>query len=172
MEFFDAVEQRYCHKEGFLPDVVPLADLERIAKAGLAAPTGYNSQCVKLVILHGRDELAPLYNVAPTDGMLTAPAAIAVLTDSEAHSNPYNFELEDYAAAAAQMLLAATSLGYSSVWLDSPYFDDDKQKAALEVLGASDRYHLRVVLPIGLPDGAGTRRDKQSFNERVWHGKM
>jgi len=172
MDFFEAVEKRYSHKEKYLPDAVPMADLERIAKAGLSAPTGYNSQCVKLVILNGRDEVDPLCNVVPTDGMLTAPAAIAVLTDKQAHSNPINFDLEDYAAAAAQMILAAFALGYVSVWLDSPYFDEEKQKAALEVLSASDRYHLRVVLPIGLPDGDGSRREKQPFNERVFYGKI
>jgi nitroreductase len=172
MDFFKTVEERYSHKEKFLPDAVPLAALEQIARAGLAAPTGYNSQCVKLVILQGRDEMDLLCNVVPTDGLLTAPAAIAVLTDSKAHSNPHNFELEDYAAAATQMLLAATALGYSSLWLDSPYFDEDKQKAALDVLGASDRYHLRVVLPIGLPDGTGSHRSKLPFEERVAYGKM
>ena len=172
MDLFEALDKRYSHKERFLPDAVPIADLERIAKAGLSAPTGYNSQCVKLVILQGRNEVEPLNNVVSTDGLLTAPAAIAVLTDSQAHSNPYNFEREDYAAAATQMLLAATALGYSSLWLDSPFFDDDRQKAALDVLGASDRYHLRVVLPIGLPEGTGTRRDKLPFNERVSYGKM
>jgi nitroreductase len=172
MEFFEAVEKRYSHKEKFLPDAVPMADLERIARAGLAAPTGNNSQCVKLIILQGRDEVQPLCDVVPTDGMRTAPSAIAVLTDSTGHRVPYNFEVEDYAAAAAQMLLAATALGYSSLWLDSPYFDEKEQKEALAVLGASDRYHLRVVLPVGLPDGKGSRRGKLPFNERVSYGKM
>ena len=172
MDFFETIAKRHCHKERFLPNAVPTADLERIAQAGLAAPTGYNSQCVKLVILQGREEVEPLCNVVQTDGMLTAPAVIAVLTDSKAHDNPHTFELEDYAAAAAQMLLAATALGYASVWLDSPYFDISNQKAALKVLGASDRYHLRVVLPIGVPDGNGSRREKLPFNERVSYGKM
>ena len=172
MDFFEAIEKRYSHKEGFLQELVPPADLERIAKAGLAAPTGYNSQCVKLVILHGHDEIKPLCDVVETEGLKTAQAAIAVLTDSKAHNNPYNFELEDYSAAATQMLLAATALGYSSLWLDSPYFDEEKQKAALTALGASDRYHLRVVLPIGIPDGAGSRREKKPFDERVAYGRM
>ena len=172
MDFFEAVDKRYSHKEKFLPDVVPREDLELIAKAGLAAPTGNNTQCVKLVILQGREEMQPLCDVVPSNGMLTAPAAIAVLTDSKGHRDPYNFEVEDYSAAAAQMLLAATAMGYSSLWLDSPYFGEDEQKAALAVLGASDRYHLRVVLPIGFPAGEGSRRDKLPFNERVSYGKM
>ena len=172
MDFFEVIEKRYSHKEKFLPDAVPMKDLERIARAGLAAPTGNNTQCVKLIILNGRDEVQPLCDVVPSDGMLTAPAAIALLTDSTGHRPPYNFEVEDYAASAAQMLLAATALGYSSLWLDSPYFNEKNQKAALAVLGAPDKYLLRVVLPIGLPDGEGSRREKLSFDERVSYGRM
>jgi nitroreductase len=151
MDFFEAVEKRYSHKENFLPVAVPLNDLERIAKAGLAAPTGMNSQCVRLVILSNKEAVKPLAEIAPTLGMLTAPAAIAVLTDSSTQTGQFNFELEDYSAAAAHMLLAATALGYVSLWLDSPFFDSEKQKAALAILGAPEGYHLRVVLPIGLP---------------------
>jgi len=167
MDFFEAVGKRYSHKESFLPDVVPVQDLERIAKAGLAASTGNNTQCVKLVILSSRDEVQKLCDVVQTEGLKTAPAAIAVLTDSEGHRAPYNFEVEDYAAAAAQMLLAVTALGYVSVWLDSPFFNESNQKAALAALGASDRYHLRVVLPVGRLDGEGSRSAKLTFGDRV-----
>jgi nitroreductase len=143
-----------------------------IAKAGLAAPTGNNSQYVRLVILPDRECLEPLCEIAPADGMQTAPAAIAVLTDASAQKFEWNFEVEDYSAAAAQMLLAATALGYVSLWLDSPFFDKAKQKAALDVLGAPEGYHLRVVLPIGFPDGEGARREKMPFNERVSYVKF
>ena len=172
MNFFETIEKRYSHKERFLPDSVPLKDLELIAKAGLAAPTGNNSQCVRLIILPDRESLQPLCDITPTDGMLTAPCAIAVLTDSSVQTGKYNFEMEDYSAAATQMLLAATALGYVSLWLDSPYFDEEKQKAALNVLNAPQGYHLRVVLPVGFPDGEGSRRDKLTFEQRVSYGKF
>jgi nitroreductase len=173
MEFFDVIEKRYSHKERFLPDPVPLEILERIAKAGLAAPTGNNCQYVRLIILPDRNALKPLCDVSPTGGLLTAPAAIAVLTDPSAQkNNKYNFEVEDYCAAAENMLLATVALGYSSVWLDSPYFDEAKEKAGLMVLGAPETYHLRVVLPIGLPDGSGSRRSKMPFSERVSYGRF
>ena len=172
MDFFEAVEQRYSHKERFLPDAVPVEILNRIAEAGLAAPTGNNTQCVKLVILKSREEVQKLCDIVRTDGLSTAPAAIALLTDSEGHKPPYNFEVEDYSAAATQMLLAATALGYVSLWLDSPFFDEANQKAALDILGASERYHLRVVLPVGLPEGDSSRRNKLTFNERVSYGAM
>ena len=172
MDFFEVIEKRYSHKEEFLPDAVPLEDLERIAKAGLAAPTGNNTQCVRLVILPDRNSLQPLCDIAPTKGLRTAPAAIALLTDSSTQMEWYNFEVEDYSAAAENMILAAVALGYVSVWLDAIFFDEDKQKAALKALNAPPAYHLRVVLPIGLPVGPGTRRSKMPFNERVYYGKF
>jgi len=172
MNFFEAVQKRYSHKERFLPESVPESVLNQIAEAGLAAPTGNNTQCVKLVILRNRSEVQKLADIVGTEGLKTAPAAIAVLTDSEGHKKPYNFEIEDYSAAAAQMLLAAVAQGYASLWLDSPFFGEDSQKAALAALGASDRYHLRVVLPIGLPEGEGSRRIKFDFAERVSYGAL
>jgi nitroreductase len=172
MNLFEAIEKRYSHKERFLPDIIPLKDLELIAKAGLAAPTGNNSQCVRLIILPDRVSLQPLCDIAPTEGMLTAPSAIAVLTDKSTQTGKYNFEVEDYSAAATQMLLAVTALGYVSLWLDSPYFDEEKQEAALRILGAPAGYHLRVVLPIGLPDGDGKRRSKMTFEQRVSFGRF
>ncbi|MCL2811172.1 MAG: nitroreductase family protein [Clostridia bacterium] len=172
MDFFQAVKNRYSHKERFLPDPVPLSDLERIAQAGLAAPTGNNTQCVRLVILPTREDVQPLCDVSPTEGLRTAPAAIALLTDASTQKGRYNFEVEDYAAAAGNMLLAITALGYASVWLDSPYFGQAEQKAALEALGVPKGYHLRVVLPVGKPDGLGSRRDKLAFSERVSYGRF
>ncbi|MCL2698423.1 MAG: nitroreductase family protein [Oscillospiraceae bacterium] len=172
MDFFEAVEKRYSHRGKYLPNAVPLADLEKIAGAGLAAPSGMNSQCVRLVILPDRKAVQPLCDIAPTEGMLTAPAAIAVLTDKLVQRGTVNFEREDYSAAAENMLLAAVALGYASLWLDSPYFDAEKQRSALEVLGALPNHHLRVVLPVGLPDGEASRREKMPFNERVSYGKF
>jgi nitroreductase len=172
MDFFEAVEKRYSHKGKFLPDAVPIEKLELIAKAGLAAPTAMNCQCVRLIILPDRKALQPLCDVSPTDGLLTAPAAIAVLTDGSTQTGNHNFELDDYSAATENMLLAVTALGYVSLWLDSPYFDEQKQKAALAVLGAPKGYHLRVVLPVGLPDGPGARREKVPFSERVSYGRF
>ena len=191
MNFFETTEKRYSHKDQFSSTPVPLEDLELIAKAGLAAPTGNNSQCVRLIILPDKDAIKPLYHASPSDILFSAPSAIALLTDSSAQKGKYNFEMEDYSASAAQMLLAATALGYVSLWLDSPYFEEDKQKAALAALGipvhspcfkameteagisktlsdpALTRYSLRVVLPVGFPAAAEKRRDKMAFNERV-----
>ncbi|MCL2457104.1 MAG: nitroreductase family protein [Defluviitaleaceae bacterium] len=173
MDIFKVFEERYSHKEGFLSNTVPLSDLERIAKAGLAAPSGVNRQSVRLVILKDRDAIEPVNAVTPTIGLETAPAAIAVLTDrTVTPENEMNFEKEDYAAAVENMLLAATALGYSSLWLDSPFFNPEKEKQAREVLNASEKYRLWAVLPVGKPNGVGARREKLPFESRVSYRKL
>ena len=174
MDFFETSAKRYSHKEGFLPDAVPVADLERIAKAGLEAPCGNNRQSVRLVIVTDRTVLDPLCEASPTTGLKTAPAAIAVLIDGTVPSvlKGVNFDKEDYSAAVENMLLGAVALGYASVWLDSPYWDAEKQKKAKAALGAPDPCHLWAVLPIGKPDGEGSRREKLSFSERVSYNRF
>ena len=172
MDFFEVVEKRYSHKNPFLPDAVPLEDLELIAKAGLAAPTGINCQCVRLIILPDKAAIQPVLDAVPSKSLSTAPAAIALLTYEAAQTGRRNFQIEDYSATATQMSLAATALGYGSLWLDNPYVDDAKQKAALNALGVPEGYYLYVVMPIGLPGSDISYREKMSFDERVSYRKF
>ena len=168
MNVLEAMQMRYSHKEGFLPNLVPVADLEQIAKAGLAAPSGVNRQTVRLIILPNRAALDPLCALTPHIGLDTAPAAITVLTDNSlTPPGRMNFEKEDYSAAVENMLLAATALGYASLWLDSPYFDANNEKATREILGVPEGFRIWATLPIGKPDGDGSRREKLPFSARV-----
>ena len=175
MNIFDVLEKRYSHKEGFLPDAVPLADLEKICAAGLSAPNGANRQVVRLVILPDRASLDPVCEVHPTIGLKTAPSAIAVFTDTTItpkDKDIVNFEKEDYAAAVTQMLLTAIGLGYESLWLDYPYFNLANKKKASQVMNAPDTMHLWAVLPVGKPDGEGSRRTRTPFSEKIHYGKF
>jgi len=172
MDFFEVIHARYSHKEKFLPDPVPLADLEKIALAGIAAPNGANRQLVRLVILPDRSALQGVSDLIEHGGLQTAPAAIAVLTTDESPANDFTFEKEDYSAAVENMLLSAVALGYVSLWLDYPWFDATRQKRIKEVLDIPESYHLWAVLPIGKPDGPGSRRDKIPPEERLSYRKF
>lgn len=173
MDFFEAVAKRYSHKEEFAPTPVPLEVLEKIAQAGLDAPNGRNNQVVRLVILPNEEALQPLRDVAKTSTLGTAPSAIAVFTDCNLTPQGSKVvDAEDYSAATAQMLLAATALGYSGLWLDSPYWGEENQKKACEVLGVPEGYHLWCVIPVGLPKGETARRTKMLFAERVSYVKF
>ena len=174
MSVFEAISTRYSHKEAFLPDPIPLEDLELIAKAGIEAPSGANRQSVRLVILPDRAALDTVAAAVSTEGLRTAPAAIALLTDKTVtpKENAVNFEKEDYSAAMQNILLAATALGYSALWLDSPYWDEGKEKDTKSALGASDDYKLWAVIPIGKPKGEGSRREKLPYDKMVFYTKF
>jgi nitroreductase len=171
MDLFQAIHTRYSHKENFLPDPVPLADLEKITHAGIAAPNGANRQLVRLIILPDREALAPLRKIVQHGGLHTAPAAIAVLTTDQTPSDTFNFEKEDYSAAVENMLLAAVALGYTSLWLDYPYFDTEKERLVKAALNITNAYRLWATLPVGKPDGAGSRREKMPAEERMFYGQ-
>ena len=172
MDFFEAVEKRYSHKERFLPDPVPVDDLKKIAKAGLTSPTGNNSQNVKIVILPDREAVKVISDIVSTDGTTTAPAAVVIFTDKNMRGNHPDFDLENYSAATQNVLLAATALGYSSLWLDYPFIDTNNQQNALKALNAPDGLTLRVFIPIGKPDGEGSRRSKIPLEERLFYKKF
>jgi len=171
MDFFEAVNARYSHKQRFLPEPVPRAHLEKIARAGLAAPTGSNSQSVELVILDDRTVLREVCEVTSTDGLRSTPAAIAVMTDRCTQSGPLNFEKEDYSAAVENMLLAATALGYASVWLDSILYDQETAARVRATLGAPEGMTMWAILPIGKPSGEETRRKKKPFEDRLSYNR-
>jgi len=171
MNIFDVIHARYSHKDQFLPDPVPLADLEKIALAGLAAPNGVNRQIVRLIILPDRAAIDPISDLMEYGNLRTAPAAIAVLTTNDTPPGGDNFEKEDYSAVVENMLLATVALGYESLWLDHPWFDATRQQKAKEVLGIPQEYHLWATLPIGKPDGPGSRREKMPPEERMFYVK-
>jgi len=171
MIVFEAINTRYSHKEAFLPDPVPITDLEKIASAGLTAPSGNNRQTVQLIILPDRKFIDPLCEIVSHGGLATAPAAIALLTDTRINPPGHMvFDKENYSAAMQNILLAATALGYSSLWLDYPYFDEGRQHAAKKVLGIPEECRLWATIPIGKPDGPGSRRDKLPLESRLFYG--
>ena len=172
MDFFEATEKRFSYKGKFLPDAVPMEHLELIAKAGLLAPSAMNTQCVRLIILPSNEAITPISSITMSQGLITAPAAIVVLTDGYTQKGRIDFSFEDYAAATQSMLVAATALGYVSLWLDSPFFDGNNQKASLAALGIPETHHIRVVLPIGKPADEIKRREKMPFEKRVSYGKF
>jgi len=171
MDFFDVIHARYSHKENFLPQAVPLADLEKIAHAGLAAPNGANRQLVRLVILPDRAAIDPIATIIHHGGLNTAPAAIAILTTDDSPANHITFEKEDYSAALENMLLAATAMGYAALWLDYPWIDEGNQRRIKEALNIPQNYRLWATMPIGKPDGPGSRRDKMPVEERIFYGR-
>ena len=93
--------------------------LEKILKAGLAAPSAKNMQPWEFIVVTDREMLDKLSEVRPFWKMLKqAPLAIVTLADLRLYEgDKLAMYVQDCSAATENMLLAAEALGLGGVWL-------------------------------------------------------
>jgi nitroreductase len=91
--------------------------------------------------------------------MENAGAVIAVVMDPASR-----WWIEDGAAAAENMLLAATALGYGGCWLEGNALrrEDDLKLA----LGVPPEKRLMMLIPLGVP-GAWPAKEKKSLADVI-----
>lgn len=169
MDVFEAIVRRHSYRGEFASQRVPRADLERIVDAGIRAPSGYNGQSTSFVIVDDPGLLVRMAEITASSLVAGAPAAIVVVMDPDVPADrELRFGVEDYAAAAENMLLAVTALGYASVWLDGMLRREGRAAKVGALLGVPFRREVRVILPIGVPMEARTQKEKKPFAERAW----
>lgn len=163
MDFFEVVARRYSHKAAFDPTrPVPEEDLRRIVEVGMAAPSAGNAQAPEFVIVNDPAIIERIGELSGHVPLKTAPAWIVIACDPNR-----GCYLEDYAVATANVLLAATALGYACGWVDGPFLDDALRLPASEILGIPDDRRLMVAVPVGYPGEESPRRTKKPFEQRA-----
>ena len=97
----------------------------------------------------------------------TAKAMIVCVSDSRPVYGDTTFYKEDCAAAVENMLLALTSFGYSSVWLDGALRRDNIAERIGELLGVPLHKRVQILLPIGVPATTAPKAGRLSFEKRA-----
>ena len=172
MDFFDVVHARYSYRGEFESTPVPKDDLIKIVTAGIHAPSAGNAQSQRFYVVTSDDMLAQIREIFKHPGVATAPALI-LLVSKLLKFGPQGmdsvFELQDYGAAAQNVLLAIADLGYTTVWTDGQTnFNPDFQEKINTLLGLSEDTKVRAVLPIGIPkDKDGKQPPRKPFDELV-----
>ena len=113
--------------------------LDVILAAGFHAPSGMNTQGVRLVAVRDPETIALMSKLnaavmgASTDPFYGAPCVVVVLADPEI----YGGWLEDGALALGNMMNAAHALGLGSCWIHraKQTFETEEGKALLEKCG-------------------------------------
>jgi len=117
--------RRSCRRMRNRP-AIPREDLIRLVRAGCHAPSGYNSQNYRFIVIDDPAEIARLSAIKqPTALSSLAAAWIAVVSDDSAHLDvkPHEYHIwsklwtQNCAAAIQNILLLATHMGYASCWL-------------------------------------------------------
>ena len=169
MDAIKAITERYSYRGMYESTPVPREALKQIMEAGLAAPSGCNTQTTSLIGLDDIEIIKAVASHFEKPKFASAPAAICVLTQHIPGYDEVYFNVQDYAAAIENMLLTITALGYASCWIEGEItWNKEFSRKVAETLSVPERYELVAYLPVGIPAEKSSRVKKKPFEERAW----
>lgn len=146
----------------YLDKSVEEEKIEKLLRAGMAAPTAKNKQPWHFVVVTDKSLLQKLSKVNPYAEMVAkAPLAIVVCGDmtKALDGNARELWVQDCSAASENILLVATGMGLGAVWTGA-YPAKERYTAVSEVLGLPETLIPLNTIVIGYPDGDVTPKDK------------
>ncbi len=168
-QILNTINERSSYRGLYKNIPVPKEDLTLIMEAGLSAPSGCNKQTTSLIAVDDFELLVKMKQVIKPPICETAPAFICVLTQKIRAYKNISYNVQDYAAAVENMLLAIKALGYESCWYEGNITaEGDIARKLADILGVPDDYELVCLLPVGYADEPTKRVKKRPFNERAW----
>lgn len=144
-------------------------DLDKIIKAGMAAPTAANMQPWSFIVITERKILDDLSAGLPNAKMLTkAGAAIIVCTEPDkANGKSKDLAIIDASLAGENILLAIEALNLGGVWTAAyPYAD--RMKHVKTTLNIPQEVIPLNVIAIGIPAGQDKPKDKYKKEKIHW----
>jgi nitroreductase len=127
METLKCIESRVSIRKYAKMDEMGKEDITTILKAGMEAPSAMNRRPYELLVNTDNGFWKDFVAEKPTCS-IAATAALTILVIGDSNKNPTNeFMIEDAAVVSENMLLAATELGYGSLWAGIK-FDSDFYK--------------------------------------------
>jgi len=159
-------ERRSCRK--FDDRKIEAGKIEKLLRAGMAAPTAGNQREWEFIVVTHRELLAKLAAASPYSACAAgAPLAIVLLGNTEDKRFPQCWQ-QDLGACAENILLEAVHLGLGGVWLGiAP--EEDRMKNVREIFDLPEEVKPFAILPLGYPKEVPTPDerwdpDKVSYN--------
>ena len=186
--FWEVVKNRRSVR-AFKSDPIPETDIEKIIDAARMAPTSGNQQPWKFLVINDKKKIDALKteklketeaylrnskNLTGeelekqlkqteeqlTNGYLSAPTYIVVLTDDTSRYPSYNHY--DGPLAAGYLMLAARALGYGTVFITDSFSAELTKK----VFNIPDKYTRVCFTPVGIPV-EWPEKEKKSIKEFI-----
>ncbi len=136
--------------------------VEKMLRAGMAAPTAVNKQPWHFVVLNNRSVIDSLAAVNPNkEKMEKSPLIIVVCGDmtKAMEGEARQFWIQDTSAATENILLAAHAMGLGAVWT-ALYPNQERVKEAARVLDLPDQIIPLCAVVIGYPAENPNPKDK------------
>ena len=130
--------------------------IEKLLRAGMAAPSGKNIQPWEFIVVTQRATLDTLAAKLQNAKMLNR-ATLAIIVCADTTKSQYWYV--DCAAVTQNILLAAEAMQLGAVWTASyPY--ENRMNAVKEVCQLPDNIQSLCVIPIGYPSMQDSPKDK------------
>lgn len=133
--------------------------IEKILKAGMAAPSARNLQPWEFIVVKDRKTLDSLAQKSPYGKMLSDASAAIIVAGNLNTEGVSDFWLQDAAAATQNILLEIEALGLGAVWIGG-YPKEDRANMIKEELKLPKNIIPLNIISIGYPTGKDQPKDK------------
>lgn len=168
MDAIQAIRERKSYRNIFKQEPIPREDLKELVEAGFLAPSGCNLQTTKFIAVDDPELLKELAEIYGHEWAATAPAAILLLTKHTIAPSGESYHIQDFAAAAENILIAATAKGYATTWIEGQLHHNGEDRRMANLLGVPEDLNVAIYLPVGKPASTVTAPKKLAFEERAW----
>lgn len=170
METLKVIHSRHSYRGRFTAERIPRQDMREILKAGVSAPSGCNLQTTEFIGVDDPSIARELGACYGREWAKTAPAAIVLLTKEYPNTPNGSRHIEDFSAAAQNILLAITDKGYAGVWIEGQICGEAAAKME-KLLNVPEDLSVVVYIPFGTPAEEISQLPKKAFEERVWFNR-
>ncbi len=166
MEFSEVISRRRSVRHFNTRLTVSDQDIRAVLLAATAAPSAGNIQPWRFTVVRSRNARERLATAIPQRWATAAPVVIVVSVDPRPCSARFGargemlYAIQDSAAAAENILLAAVSRGLASCWIGA--FDEN---AVRDAVGLSSEVTPVAILPIGYSAESSTRPARRPIEE-------
>jgi nitroreductase len=166
MEFSEAVAKRRSVRHFNTRREVSEEDVRALLDAAVTAPTAGNIQPWRFVVIRTPEARARLAAAMGQKWATAAPVVIVLCVDPRPCAARYGergerlYAIQDTAAAAQMILLAAVDRGLASCWIGA--FDDE---AVREAIGVARPITPVAVLPVGYSAEAARKPLRRPLEE-------
>ncbi len=145
----------------YTPQKVETSKVEKLLKAGMAAPTAGNRQPWEFVVVTDRAILDKFPAIIPGAHMAAKSQLAIVVCGSPERALMPEYWVQDCSAATENILLAAHGMGLGAVWCGAyPNNDADRVGQISELLFLPDDVLALSIIVIGYPDSEPVVKDK------------
>jgi nitroreductase len=147
METLDCIEKRTSIRK-YVPYQMKEEEIHKILRAAMQAPSAMNRRPYEMIVNTNNAFWTKFSDVKPTCE-IAASSSLTILVIGDSNTNPTNeFLIEDCACLSQNALLAATELGFGSLWAGIKW-DSDFQKRLVSYFHLPDGYIPVSLLIIG-----------------------